>query len=99
VELKALLEEGLSRAVLSKPRRESAYSQVTVRPVRVDEALRYYDEFRQVNRCLELVDDGILRERFASLATDALVRNCSTPSATRHRWWSSSISSTRRRTC
>jgi len=47
VELKPLLEEGLSRAVLSKPRRESPYSRVTVRPVLVDEQLRYQFEYRQ----------------------------------------------------
>jgi Methyltransferase domain len=47
VELKPLLEEGLSRAVLSKPRRESPYSKVTVRPVLVDEQLRYQFEYRQ----------------------------------------------------
>src|SRR2546430_17588952 len=47
VELKPLLEEGLSRAVLSKPRRESPYSKVTVRPVLVDEELRYQFEYRQ----------------------------------------------------
>ena len=42
-----LLEEGLARAVLSKPRRESPYSKVTVRPVLVDEELRYQFEYRQ----------------------------------------------------
>jgi hypothetical protein len=47
VELKPLLEEGLSRAVLSKPRRDSPYSKVTVRPVIVDEELRYQFEYRQ----------------------------------------------------
>ena len=47
VELKPLLEEGLARAVLSKPRRESPYSKVTVRPVLVDEELRYQFEYRQ----------------------------------------------------
>jgi hypothetical protein len=47
VELKPLLEEGLARAVLSKPRRESPYSKVTVRPVFVDEELRYQFEYRQ----------------------------------------------------
>ena len=47
VELKPLLEEGLARAVLSKPRRESPYSKVTVRPVLVDEQLRYQFEYRQ----------------------------------------------------
>jgi Methyltransferase domain len=47
VELKPLLDEGLSRAVLSKPRRESPYSKVTIRPVLVDEALRYQFEYRQ----------------------------------------------------
>jgi hypothetical protein len=50
VELKPLLEEGLSRAVLSKPRRESPYSKVTVRPVLVDEELRYQFEYRQGDR-------------------------------------------------
>jgi hypothetical protein len=47
MELGPLLEEGLSRAVLSKPRRESPYSKVTVRPVLVDEELRYQFEYRQ----------------------------------------------------
>jgi len=47
VDLKPLLEEGLSRAVLSKPRDESPYSKVTVRPVLVDEELRYQFEYRQ----------------------------------------------------
>src|SRR5207253_9690501 len=47
VELKPLLEEGLSRAVLSKPRRDSPYSKVTVRPVLVDQELRYQFEYRQ----------------------------------------------------
>jgi hypothetical protein len=47
VELKPLLEEGLARAVLSKPRRDSPYSKVTVRPVLVDEELRYQFEYRQ----------------------------------------------------
>ena len=47
VELKPLLEEGLARAVLSKPRRESPYSKVTVRPVLVDDELRYQFEYRQ----------------------------------------------------
>src|SRR5438552_789796 len=47
VDLKPLLEEGLTRAVLSKPRRESPYSKVTVRPVLVDEELRYQFEYRQ----------------------------------------------------
>lgn len=47
VELRPLLEEGLARAVLSKPRPESPYSKVTVRPVLVDEELRYQFEYRQ----------------------------------------------------
>src|ERR671933_1239410 len=47
VELRPVLEEGLARAVLSKPRRESPYSRVTVRPVLVDEQLRYQFEYRQ----------------------------------------------------
>jgi hypothetical protein len=47
VELKPLLEEGLSRAVLSKPRGESPYSKVTVRPVLVGDELRYQFEYRQ----------------------------------------------------
>jgi protein-L-isoaspartate O-methyltransferase len=47
VKLKPLLEEGLARAVLSKPRRESPYSRVTVRPVLVDEKLRYQFEYHQ----------------------------------------------------
>jgi SAM-dependent methyltransferase len=47
VELKPLLEEGLARAVLSKPRRDSPYSKVTVRPVLIDHELRYQFEYRQ----------------------------------------------------
>src|ERR671937_2737452 len=47
MELKPVLDEGLSRAVLSKPRRESPYSKVTVRPVLVGEQLRYQFEYRQ----------------------------------------------------
>src|SRR5439155_20617687 len=47
VELKPLLDEGLTRAVLSNPRRDSPYSKVTVRPVLVDEQLRYQFEYRQ----------------------------------------------------
>lgn len=47
MELGPVLDEGLSRAVLSKPRRESPYSRVTVRPVLVDEELRYQFEYRQ----------------------------------------------------
>jgi Methyltransferase domain len=47
MELGPVLNEGLSRAVLSKPRRESPYSRVTVRPVLVDEELRYQFEYRQ----------------------------------------------------
>jgi SAM-dependent methyltransferase len=47
VELKPLLDAGLSRAVLSKPRRDSPYTKVTVRPVLVDEQLRYQFEYRQ----------------------------------------------------
>ena len=47
MELKPVLDEGLSRAVLSKPRRESPYSKVTVRPVRIDGDLRYQFEYRQ----------------------------------------------------
>src|SRR6059058_6104418 len=47
MELKPLLDEGLSRAVLSNPRRESPYSRVTVRPVLVDQELRYQFEYRQ----------------------------------------------------
>jgi Methyltransferase domain len=50
VELGPLLEEGLARAVLSKPRRASPYSKVTVRPVLVDEELRYQFEYRQGDR-------------------------------------------------
>lgn len=42
-----MLDEGLARAVLSKPRPESPYSRVTVRPVLVDEELRYQFEYRQ----------------------------------------------------
>src|ERR1700757_1860661 len=47
VELESLFDEGLSRAVLSKPRRESPYSKVTIRPVLVDEELRFQFEYRQ----------------------------------------------------
>jgi hypothetical protein len=47
MELGPVLDEGLSRAVLSKPRRESPYSRVTVRPVLVDDELRYQFEYRQ----------------------------------------------------
>jgi hypothetical protein len=47
VHLKPVLEEGLSRAVLSKPRRQSPYSKVTVRPVLVDLELCYQFEYRQ----------------------------------------------------
>ncbi|TML66660.1 MAG: SAM-dependent methyltransferase [Actinobacteria bacterium] len=47
VELKPLLDEGLTRAVLSNPRRDSPYSKVTVRPVLVDQQLRYQFEYRQ----------------------------------------------------
>src|SRR5919204_1638525 len=50
MELRPVLDEGLSRAVLSKPRRESPYSKVTVRPVLVDEELRYQFEYRQGDR-------------------------------------------------
>jgi methyltransferase family protein len=46
VELKPMLEEGLARAVLSRPRRESPYSRVTVRPVLVGDELRYQFEYR-----------------------------------------------------
>lgn len=47
MELKPLLEEGLARAVLSKPRRDSPYSKVTVRPVLIDDELRYQFEYLQ----------------------------------------------------
>ena len=47
MELKPVLDEGLSRAVLSKPRSESPYSKVTVRPVLVGEQLRYQFEYRR----------------------------------------------------
>jgi Methyltransferase domain len=47
MELKPVLDEGLARAVLSKPRRESPYSRVTVRPVLVADELRYQFEYRQ----------------------------------------------------
>jgi Methyltransferase domain len=50
MELRPVLDEGLSRAVLSKPRRGSPYSKVTVRPVLVDEELRYQFEYRQGDR-------------------------------------------------
>lgn len=40
-------EEGLSRAVLSKPRKESAYTRVSVKPVRIDDELRYQFEYLQ----------------------------------------------------
>jgi SAM-dependent methyltransferase len=38
-------EEGLSRAVLSKPRPESPYTRVTVKPVLIDEEVRYQFEY------------------------------------------------------
>src|SRR5262249_27278407 len=47
VELKPLLDEGLSRAVLSKPRREGPYSKATIPPVLVHEELRYQFQYRQ----------------------------------------------------
>jgi hypothetical protein len=47
MELRPVLDEGLARAVLSKPRRESPYSRVTVRPVLVADELRYQFEYRQ----------------------------------------------------
>jgi Methyltransferase domain len=47
MELGPVLNEGLSRAVLSKPRRESPYSKVVVRPVLVGDELRYQFEYRQ----------------------------------------------------
>jgi hypothetical protein len=47
MELKPVLDEGLARAVLSKPRRASPYSRVTVRPVVVADELRYQFEYRQ----------------------------------------------------
>jgi Methyltransferase domain len=50
VELKPLLEEGLARAVLSKPRRASPYTKVTVRPILVDDEVRYQFEYRQGER-------------------------------------------------
>jgi hypothetical protein len=46
MKLKPMLEEGLARAVLSKPRRESPYTRVTVRPVVVSDELRYQFEYR-----------------------------------------------------
>ena len=46
MKLKPMLEEGLARAVLSKPRRESPYTRVTVRPVVVADELRYQFEYR-----------------------------------------------------
>ena len=47
MELRPVLDEGLSRAVLSRPRADSPYSKVTVRPVLVDEELRDQFEYRQ----------------------------------------------------
>ena len=47
MDLKPVLDEGLARAVLSKPRRDSPYSRVTVRPVVVADELRYQFEYRQ----------------------------------------------------
>ena len=38
-------EEGLARAVLSKPRKTSPYSRVTLKPVLIDDELRYQFEF------------------------------------------------------
>ncbi|MDX6544097.1 MAG: hypothetical protein QOK32_1700, partial [Gaiellaceae bacterium] len=40
-------EEGLSRAVLSKPRKESPYTRVTVKPVLIDDERRYQFEYVQ----------------------------------------------------
>ncbi|MDQ5820126.1 MAG: SAM-dependent methyltransferase [Actinomycetota bacterium] len=40
-------EEGLARAVLSKPRKDSAYTRVTAKPVLIDEELRYQFEYVQ----------------------------------------------------
>ena len=40
-------DEGLSRAVLSKPRKESPYTRVTVKPVVIDDELRYQFEYVQ----------------------------------------------------
>jgi Methyltransferase domain len=46
MQLRPVLDEGLARAVLSKPRRASPYSRVTVRPVLVADELRYQFEYR-----------------------------------------------------
>jgi hypothetical protein len=46
MQLKPVLDEGLARAVLSKPRRASPYSRVTVRPVLLGDKLRYQFEYR-----------------------------------------------------
>ncbi|HEY8631336.1 MAG TPA: SAM-dependent methyltransferase [Gaiellaceae bacterium] len=40
-------DEGLTRAVLSKPRKESPYTRVMVKPVLIDEELRYQFEYVQ----------------------------------------------------
>jgi hypothetical protein len=46
MDLRRVIEEGLARGVLSKPRRESPYTRVTVRPVLVGDELRYQFEYR-----------------------------------------------------
>jgi Methyltransferase domain len=50
MEVKPVLDEGLLRAVLSKPRAGSPYTKVIVRPVLIDGAQRYQFEYRQRDR-------------------------------------------------
>jgi SAM-dependent methyltransferase len=47
VDVAQYFAEGLSRAVLSKPRRDSPYMKVTVKPVVIDDELRYQFEYIQ----------------------------------------------------
>jgi hypothetical protein len=47
MELRRVIDEGLARAVLTKPRSDSPYSRVTVRPVLVGDELRYQFEYRE----------------------------------------------------
>jgi hypothetical protein len=47
VDVTQYFDEGLSRAVLSKPRKESPYTRVTVKPVLIDDELRYQFEYVQ----------------------------------------------------
>jgi SAM-dependent methyltransferase len=47
VDVTQYFDEGLSRAVLSKPRKESPYTRVTVKPVLIDDELRFQFEYVQ----------------------------------------------------